>query len=239
MHKAIAIGLLAAVTAACGEARSESGGPTVDRAYQVGEFQKIEVAGAYEVDVRTGGGPTVAARGPEKGIERLVVEVKGDTLMIYPRKERGMNFGWSSDEPVQLTVTVPALRGASITGSGGMRIDRVRGDSFEGEIGGSGDLEVGIIEVQTLSLGIAGSGEARAGAGRAREAQYEIAGSGDIQAGKVNADTARVSIAGSGNVAAHATKTAAVEIAGSGDVELSGGAKCTVDKVGSGDVRCT
>lgn len=239
MHKALAIALTATALAACTGARSESGGPTVERNYQVGGFERIEVSGPYEVDVRTGSEPSVHASGPEKTIERMIVEVDGDTLRIHPRKRKSFNFGWSSDHTARLQVTVPALRAAEIAGSGGINVDRVTGDSFEGTVAGSGDLQLGQVEVQQLSMAIAGSGEIRAGAGRARRVEYEIAGSGDIDAGVLAAEDAKVSIAGSGNVRANASKTASVDIAGSGDVQLTGGAKCQVSKAGSGNVNCS
>lgn len=242
MNRPIAIAMTfaaAAALAGCTGARSESGGPTVERAFQVGAFERIEVAGPYEVDVRTGSEPSVQASGPEKTMERMVVEVDGDTLRIHPRKRKGIGFNWSSDHTVRVQVTVPALRGAEIAGSGGINVDRVTGDSFEGAVAGSGDLQLGQVEVERLSMGIAGSGEIRAGTGRARHVEYEIAGSGDIDAGALAAEEAQVSIAGSGNVRANATRAASVDIAGSGDVQLTGGAKCRVSKAGSGNVNCS
>lgn len=242
MHKAtIAMMAAAAAVSGCGQARSETGGPAVQRSYPVGAFQRIEVAGGYDVEVRTGAAPSVQASGSEKEIERLVVEVRGDKLSIHPKNRKGsmFSFGWKTHEPVRLTVTVPQLRGAEIAGSGDMRINQVRGDRFEGQIAGSGELLIEQLEVQDLMLAIAGSGGLNAKQGRARNARYSIAGSGDIQAGGVASETADVSIAGSGSVRAHATGTANVDIAGSGDVELSGGAKCSVSKHGSGEVRCS
>ena len=241
MRKAVMIGMAAATATigGCGEARSENGGPAVERAYTVGNFERIEVAGAYDVEVRTGPAASVRATGGQRDVDRMIVEVRGDTLSIHPKKRNGMSFGWSRHEKVRLTVTVPALRGAEIAGSGDMRIDRVTGDAFDGTVAGSGSLRVGQLQVARVKMGIAGSGEIRADGGRAGEAEYEIAGSGDINMGKVVSDTASVEIAGSGNVEANATRTASVEIAGSGDVRLSGGAKCSVSKAGSGNVECS
>lgn len=239
MRRAIAIALLAAAVAAagCGQDREDGGGPTVERDFPVGGFERIEVAGPYEVEVRTGSNPSVHASGPEKDIERLVVEVRGDRLLIHPRKDRRM-FNWASHDGIRIAVTVPQLRGAAIAGSGGISIDRVTGPSFKGEIAGSGNLEVEAAEVESIQLSIAGSGDINA-AGKARNAEYNIAGSGDIDAEKLIAETAKVSIAGSGNVTAHATATAEINSLGSGDVALSGGAKCNVSKHGSGDVHCS
>ena len=243
MNKGIVIGLAVAAAAAAGCARdrdrNESAGPATTRNYQVGAFERLEVAGPYEVTVATGSAPSVRAEGGERAIERMIVEVEGGTLKIHPRKRSGMSFGWSSNHPVKLAVTVPRLSAAAIAGSGDISVDKVSGDSFEGGVAGSGNLRLGQVDVKRLKAGIAGSGEIDAGSGRAVVAEYEIAGSGDIDAGGLVAETASVSIAGSGNVAANATGTASVDIAGSGDVRMTGGAKCSVSKAGSGNVDCS
>ena len=244
MNGSILLGVAAiavAGLAGCNQARGEEDkGPTVSRNYPVAAFDRIAVGGPYEVTVRTGSAPTVSATGGQRDIERMVVEVDGQTLKIHPVRRKGFNFtSWSNRDVVRLTVTVPQLAGAEIAGSGNIEIDRVAGDSFAGAVAGSGDLQVGQVAVKQLKLGIAGSGEIRAAAGSAGTASYDIAGSGDINAGELVAEVASVSIAGSGNVAAHATGSAKVDIAGSGNVDLKGGAKCSVSKAGSGNVRCS
>lgn len=240
MHKSFAAAAFAtALTACSGEVRAGDSGPTVSRNYQVGAFREIVVSGPYDVQVRTGSNPTVSAQGSEKLLERTTVEVKGDKLVIRPEKNRSWFGGWSSKGKASFTVTVPELSGATIAGSGDIRVDRIRGDEFEGAVAGSGALTVEAVEVRKLSLSIAGSGEVRAGGGRVQTADYDIAGSGDLDAGAVASTDLKVSIAGSGNVRANATGTANVRIAGSGDVAVAGGARCTVKRAGSGNVRCS
>jgi hypothetical protein len=240
MKRVIALTIAAATLAAagCSEARSENPGPVVDRDFRVGGFDRIELAGAYDASVTTGGAPSVHARGNQKAIEDLTVEVKDGILTIRPKNK--MNWGWSSRRgKVTLTVSVPSLRAAELAGSGDVRINRVAGDSFAGSIAGSGNLKVDQVEVGSLKLQIDGSGNASAGSGRARSADYSIAGSGGIDTKGVQVETASVSIAGSGGVDAHASNSAAVSIMGSGDVNLTGGAKCSVSKAGSGNARCS
>lgn len=242
MNKAIIIGMaaVAAASSGCVRGQGESEEPAKARNYQVGAFDRLEVAGPYEVTVVTGGAPSVRATGGEKSIERMVVEVRGNTLKIHAKSRSGLHFGWSRDHhPVKLTVTVPSLTAAEIAGSGTVSVSQVSGDTFEAGVAGSGNLQLGQVDVKRMKAEIAGSGEIHAGKGRAGTAQYEIAGSGDIDAAGLVAETAAVSIAGSGNVAAHATGTASVEIAGSGDVRITGGAKCSVSKHGSGNVDCS
>ena len=242
MRTAMGIGLVAAslATSACGQHRDGvDSGATVSRSYQVASFDQIEVAGPYDVQVRTGPNVAVSASGSEKLLGRTVVEVKGNKLVIHPEQHGFFHFGWSSNGKATFTVTVPALSGATIAGSGDIKVDQVRGASFDGTVAGSGGIDVVALDVQQLKLTVAGSGGATARSGKAQNAKLDIAGSGDIDAGGVAAQTANVSIAGSGNIKANASGAADVSIMGSGDVEVTGGAKCSVSKQGSGNVRCS
>lgn len=212
----------------------------IGRNYNVGNFDRIEVAGPYNVEVRTGDRVSVAGRGTTELMQRTIVEVKDGELSIHPRREnRWWGRNWSRNEKANFVVTVPQLRGATIAGSGSIKVDRVRGPRFEGQIGGSGSLQVGSIDVQQVEFGIGGSGSVRALGGRAQRAEYNIGGSGDINAAAIAVQNAKVSIAGSGDVAARASGTADVSIVGSGDVAITGGAKCNISKMGSGRVRCS
>ena len=203
-------------------------------------FQQIEVAGPYDVTVRTGANAGVSAQGSQKLLERTVVVVQDGKLVIHPEETKGFHFmSFGTRGHAEFTVTVPQLNAATIAGSGDIQVDKIQGDGCEGTVAGSGKLNLDAVNVGALKLSIGGSGSAKAGAGKARQAEYSIAGSGDIEAGSVDTQQAKVSIAGSGNVDAHATGTADVSIMGSGAVEITGGAKCSVSKAGSGDVRCS
>jgi hypothetical protein len=242
MRTAIAaagLAVMAMSTSGCASNHGGSPGPTVERNYQVGAFDKIELAGAYDATLRTGPAPSVHAKGGENVLDRLVVEVDGDKLKIHPKERMGFHFGWGHSGKVELTITVPQLSAATLAGSGAINIDKVQGDRFEGTVAGSGGLSVGSLNVQNLKLAIAGSGDAKATAGKAQSAVYDIAGSGGVDAGGVQTQQLKVSIAGSGDVKAHSSGGADVSIMGSGDVEVTGGAKCNIHKAGSGSVRCS
>ncbi len=217
-------------------AHSHDAGPRASRDYPVTAFTKLAVAGPYDVEVRTGSGPSVRAEGGQDRLDRMEVKVEGDTLRITPQK--GMHWSWGDHDTVKLIVTVPALAEAAIAGSGAISVDRVTGAAFKGSIDGSGDLRLAKVETASLDLGIAGSGDIKA-SGTAANVKYDIAGSGDIDGAGVVAQTAAVSISGSGGIHAHATGTASIDVMGSGDVVLTGGAKCAITKTGSGDIHCS
>ena len=211
-----------------------------ERNFPVGAFDDIELAGAYEATVRTRSARrSVPRAGRGDILDNLIVEVDGNVLKVHPKGASGIHWGWGdAKSKIELTITVPSLRGAELAGSGGIRIDKVSGDGFDGAVAALGGLTVDQVDVGSLKLGIAGSGDAKA-VGKARTVAYDIAGSGGIDGKGVVAEDADVSIAGSGGVSVHATKTASVSIAGSGDVDVTGGAKCNTSKMGSGNVHCS
>ena len=239
MIRNVTIAAAALAASACNlgaNAEERDPGSSVSRTYQIGAFDRIEVAGPYDVKVATGGSPGASATGGEKLLDETEVVVEGNVLKIRAKKKNGIRWNWGKRGKAEFTVTTAMLRGAGIAGSGGIAVDKVDGD-FKGDVAGSGNLQLAAVNGGAVSLEIAGSGKISA-AGKARSTSIEIAGSGDVDASALVASTADVSIAGSGNVRANASDTADVSIAGSGNVNISGGAKCSVDKAGSGNVTC-
>lgn len=230
-----AILLATLTTAACDQ--GQASGATASRNYQVGNFQQIEVAGSYDVEVRTGANVSVSAQGGKNLLDHTVVEVVDGKLEIHSEKNNNF-FSFGHHGGAKFIVTVPQLNAATIAGSGDMKIDHVQGNGFEGTVAGSGSIEIGAADLQQLKLSIAGSGDVRA-QGKAKTVEYSVAGSGDIDAAGLQSQDAKVDIAGSGDIKVHAVGTAQVSIMGSGGVDVSGGARCQVSKAGSGTVRCS
>ena len=239
MIRMLTIAAVALAASACNvgaNAENRDPGSSVTRTFQLGAFDKIAVAGPYEVRVTTGSRPGASATGGSNLLDETEVVVEGDTLKIRPKKKNGIRWSWGKRGKAEFTVTTAMLHGAEIAGSGGISVDKVDGD-FKGEVAGSGNLKLAAVNGGAVEIAIAGSGKVAA-AGKSASTKIEIAGSGDVDASGLAAKTADVLIAGSGNVRAQASDTATVEIMGSGDVTISGGAKCEIDKAGSGNVTC-
>src|SRR3546814_5216611 len=92
----------------------------------------------------------------------LVTGVQTCALPIYTLKvgRRGNSVSWGGDKgrAIKIMVTMPALRGASVAGSGNLSVDRVEGDDFAASASGSGNLTIGAIKTQSASFSVAGSG---------------------------------------------------------------------------------
>lgn len=213
-------------------------GKSGTRSFNVSGFDAIALLGPDNVTVKVGAAESVTASGDQALLDRLEVDVKDGRLRIGRQRKNGFLNGSNGKGAVDFTVTLPALRAASLAGSGNMKIDSAKAAEFSAEIAGSGTLDIGALEAETAKMSIAGSGDVKIAKGGASAADFNIAGSGNVDASGFTTRTSRISIAGSGDAKTNVTDQAKVSIMGSGDVVITGGAQCTVSKIGSGEVRC-
>ena len=232
------LGAAALVTACHSAGSAEGTGPLAQRDFPVaGAFDKIALSGSPDVVVTVGAAASVRAEGEAEMLDRLEITNENGQLHIGLRDTNGSWFDWGHHRGITIHVTLPAIAGASITGSGNMRIDRAQGPAFAASVTGSGDMSIAALTADQASFTVTGSGDISA-AGHARQASASVTGSGDLHLAQLEAAAATLAVAGSGNIGIRATETATVDLRGSGDVTVAGPARCTISKSGSGDVRC-
>jgi hypothetical protein len=232
------LGAAALVTACHAAGNAEGTGPIVQRDFPVaGAFDRIALSGSPDVVVTVGAAASVRAEGEAEMLDRLEITNQNGQLQIGLKHNSGSWFDWGSHRGITIHVTLPAIAGASITGSGNMRIDRAQGPAFAASVTGSGDMNIAALTADQASFTVTGSGDITA-AGHARQATASVTGSGDLHLAQLETEAATLALAGSGDIGIHATQTAAVELRGSGDVNVTGPARCTISKSGSGDVHC-
>lgn len=228
---------LAACSVQSDASPSAVSGSGATRSFAITDFTGVALRGSDNVEVRVGSGFSVRAQGPSTELDQLEITRVGDTLRIGRKNHSGFTWGSEPHHGVTVFVTMPRIVAATLAGSGNMAIDRVTGQSFDGDSAGSGNLAIGTLSVPQAKLSIAGSGDIAA-RGTVERLTLSVAGSGNISARGLKARAASVSVAGSGDVAADVSGTARVSIVGSGNVDLGRGAHCTTTKIGSGDVLC-
>jgi len=203
-----------------------------ERSFPVGDFDRIILSGAADVRVSSGEDRAVVAIGDEPDLDRMDIRVENGALVIAQKR----GFWRLGSRAVQVKVRTPELTAATISGSGDLSVDRVRGP-FVARISGAGDLRLDDVDATTLSMAISGSGTMTA-SGRCTSGSVRVSGSGNVNAGGLSCVDMEAMVSGSGNVTAGATGMAEVRITGSGNVAITGPAKCTTRTTGSGTVRC-
>jgi hypothetical protein len=160
----------------------------------------------------------LSIRGHEGALKRIVVS----DGRIREEDHGFCFFCWDRFGRLQVDLSGPALREATLNGSGSIELQDLDQDHLRLRIRGSGTAS-GNGKVQSLQLEIMGSGSAHLARLAETNADVTIDGSGDADVAPVGA--ARVTIAGSGDVRLHAQPAQlSTHVYGSGRIsEVPGG----------------
>src|SRR5689334_21958980 len=136
------------------------------RNFGITSFTKIRVEGPYRVSVATGVAPFARATGSPAAIDRLAIEMRGDTLVVHSSGSSWTGYPGADAGPVEVSVGTHDLSSAILNGSGAISIDRVKGLSFALSVQGSGTSEIGSVDADQMNVSVVGSASAKL-AGRA------------------------------------------------------------------------
>ena len=205
------------------------------RSFTVTGFDRIRVDGPFRVKLTTGVEPFAKAEGSAAALDAVSLEVQGRTLVV--RRNASV---WSSNPgrapgPVTIAVGTHELSAAWVNGSGGVAIDRVKGQAFELVVSGAGAAEVGTLSVDRLRVSISGSASVALG-GAAETASFFVRGPSAVDAAALNAKAATIAAEGSSTIRLTATDTAKIDANGLATIELGGRPACTIRHTSSAEV---
>ena len=201
VRKLLAVAALAALLAGCGGVgvgvgdRVKGSGSRKSEEREVGEFNSIEVNGAYRVEVTNGKGGTLEVEADDNLLPLIETEVSGRRLRITNRR------GLDARELPRVRLSVPDLREVSVTGAC--------------------DFTVTGLAADRLKFSSDGASKLRA-AGEANELEVTLNGAGAIDARELRARSARVTTNGAGAVSVYASDSLDATVNGVGTVEYYG-----------------
>ena len=219
----------------CMGAAAQDGGEITSRVEQVAAFERLQVGGAYDVEVTTGGKPSIALEGPENMLDAMVIEQDGDLLKIHQKSGK---WNWRGDDEVTIRVSVPMLKEIGASGASEIRVDRIETDAFTAKLSGAGEVDLDDVVTDQLVMALSGAGELSA-SGRTRLLKVGMSGAGDFDGSDLQAEIADLRASGAGSIRAHVTGKATGGVSGAGDVTVTGGADCDIKTSGAADVNCT
>ncbi len=210
-----------------------------DRRFPITDFDRIVVEGPYVVRVVTGRTTSAMAEGTTAALDRLSLDVNGQTLRI--RRTSGA-VGWTARSGAQegtpvIEVTTRNLRSVRLIGPANVEIDRVQGLRVDLVVQGSGRLRVEEAAADNLSIGLAGSGIIELD-GEVESLTADIQGTGNVAASGLTAENASVTAVTNGTVALNVTRAANVTALGLGQVTITGPAACNIRGANASLVSC-
>jgi hypothetical protein len=142
----------------------------------------------------------------------IKTEVHGSTLELGTKDMTNV----SPTQDLVFKLTVKALEGLEISGSGKADVKRLDQDRLQVRISGSGDVS---------------------GQGAANDLELRISGSGNYRGQDLKSKRATVGVSGSGSAVISTSETLKADVSGSGSIEYVGDPQVTQNISGSGSVR--
>ena len=197
-------------------------------------FSEVAFAVSGEVFIDLGDTYSVVLEGDREYIREIETKVYGDELRI--KRDKWFDSG---NKKVVVRITMPALDGISVSGSGKVTVnDPLRGEDLDIGIGGSGKAFLKDVSLQEAECSISGSGSLIIdGSGTVGSLEINISGSGDYLGEATRVGTLEANISGSGSCRCYVTEMLRAAISGSGSIIYSGNPKIDAAVSGSGKVR--
>ena len=169
----------------------EGSGDMETRELNLGDFDRIDVGGAFALDVVQGDHYQVKVTIDDNLWDNLEAEVSGGEL----------SFDWDKrcqpDDDCRIQIVTPSLKEVAVHGACEARIKDFHGDSFRYTLSGAGSLEMDG-EVDDLEIRVSGAGEADTRDLKANNVDIVVSGAGDATVYAARSIKAKVS--GVGNI---------------------------------------
>lgn len=205
------------------------------RNFGITGFTKIRVEGPYKVTLATGVAPFAKASGSATALDRVAIDVRGDTLVIQTNPSAWGGYPGENPGPVEVAIGTHDLSNASLTGAGSLAIDRVQGLTFALAVQGSGAAEIDNVAADEMQVNLAGTASAKL-KGKARSVTALVRGLSALDAASLATPDAHITADGSSTIDANVTDTARIDAWGPATIRLTGRPSCTLKVTGSTNV---
>ncbi len=216
------------------KSRIKGNGKIVTEKRTTTNYDEIKIGGSFDVELIAGKEGEISLKGEENLLPLIIVEVEGNVLKIYPKKNTNMSS--TSGKTIVVTVPFESISDVSLGGSGSIiGKNTIKADRFNAKLSGSGDIIL-TVDANDVVASLSGSGDITL-KGKATNYESKLSGSGDISAYELLAVNVNASMSGSGNITVNCSNNLIARISGSGDIDYKGDPKTKDTKVsGSGRI---
>jgi len=167
----------------------------------VADFDRISIAGVFELDVEVGGDYSLTMSGAEEDLARTTAKVEGGVLILDTEERNRDGKRRFVKHGVTAKITMPALVGVDVAGVVDGDIRGIDAETFTADLSGVGDVDLN---------GTCGSFEA------------DVSGVGDLDAEDFKCRSVDVDVSGVGSASVYASESIDAQIAGIGSISVYG-----------------
>ena len=182
----------------------------ITRTLDLSGFDRIDIAGVYDLEVQVGSDYVIELRGRERDLDRVEASVRNGELRLgkkeRERGERRWNFN-NQEKGVDARITLPALNGLDVSGVVDGEIRGVDAETFDIDLSGVGDVEL----------------EGECGA-----LDANVSGVGDLDAKDLECRSVKINVSGVGGAKVYASEEAEAGVSGMGSIDIYGAPETVV-----------
>src|SRR5207302_6442980 len=130
------------------------------RNFGITGFEKVRIEGPFKVRLTTGVAPFASASGSPAAIDRVAIDVRGNTLVVHSNTSSWGGYPGQGGGTVEISLGTHDLSSAWLNGSGTLAINKVKGLSFDLSVAGSGGATIGQTNVDQLNVAVTGTASA-------------------------------------------------------------------------------
>jgi len=206
-------------------------GNVVPEARQVSQFDRVALAGSGHLSIIQGEHESLTIRADDNLLPLIQSEVSGGVLKLGPE-----HVNLKPSRTIEYLLELKHLKELHLSGSLDAEAPSLEADQLLFTISGSGNIRVAKLKTGNLEVHVSGSGDLGL-AGKADHQTVHISGAGNYRAGDCESQTAAVHISGSGNATVWARVSLEAQVSGSGDVGYYGSPQVNSQISGSGGIH--
>lgn len=158
-------------------------------------FTRVDVGGAFEVDIEVGPAFRVVVHADDNLVDRVITEVDGDTLEIH------LPGSVSTKAPLRAEISMPSLAGVDVSGATKADIDGVTAEELELEASGASHIVA---------------------RGKAGKLDAEASGATQLDTRELKAAIVRIDVSGASKAEVTATEALDADASGSSTIRYFG-----------------
>ena len=171
---------------------------------EVGEFNELEVSGAFRVEIECGKPRSLEIEADDNLLPLIKTDAAGGRLKL------GQTRGFRTDSMPLVRINVPDLKALSIPGASDLRLIGVRNDALKIDVEGASKLHA---------------------SGETGKLDLNLDGAGVIDTGELRARTVTVESNGAGTTSVYAIESLDATVNGVGSIDYYGDPKSVNQKV--------
>jgi hypothetical protein len=196
-------------------------GKIVTESREVSDFTRVEVCCGMELYLTQGETESLEIEADDNFMEEITTQVINGSLVVKYRQQT--NVSYQPSQSVILTLTMPEVRGVSLSGGGYFETEAIDSEGFDLGLSGGSDAQIGELVTGDITVDISGGGRLRAGSIKGAQVDMGFSGGSDAQIESLVAVRVDVDNSGGGQFEADACQVDQLDLnfSGSSDGKIA------------------